>query len=151
MNCFQNVSTHRTLQWELIRIRILPSSGQVPTPALTGLSWAWFLISSIFYYKKFWSKNSWSERFWSKKIWVKNIDPIYDQIKIWSKRFRVQNYFYSKKIGGVIFMSLVFSCLRAFWTFSEHLKKLIIFTEGGVPPSPFAENSAKKFNFLTLP
>ena len=58
--------------------------------------------------------------------------------------------------GGVIFMSLLFymfqSILNTFvFGYLSGGKKLIIFTDGGYHPPPFAENSAKIIDLIFEP
>ena len=58
--------------------------------------------------------------------------------------------------GGVIFNSLnyyMFQSILNTFAFGYFFggKKLIIFTDGGYPPPPFAENSAKIINSIFEP
>ena len=48
-------------------------------------------------------------------------------------------------------MSLVFFMFQSILNISEHLKKLIIFTDLGVSPPPFKENFAKMINLIFEP
>ena len=61
------------------------------------------------------------------------------------------------RVGGVIFMSLLYYMFQsilntfAFGYFLGGKKLIIIFTDGGYPLPPFAENSAKIINLIFEP